>query len=204
MMNHNGASSGTNPDANSGGIQISFGTSEPIEVCENAGLLNLPSSRSEAKARAFDKRVETFFTDLIATELARESDRASSASHFGGLKIWLYDTHKPMALQRSGSPDFDSRDLEIISPVALSRLERIYVLDNGLSGEEYVVWKETCEALFEPLFHRFVAPQEPPEVLKDFMVMRFGEALSSKLYLYLEMKKNMFFNALVIQTQESV
>lgn len=189
--------------ANRLSIEISFGASEVLEVPENAGHLDFPSSHFETKARAAAERVETFFTDLIETELARESS-TSSVGSFGALKIWLYDTNKPRASQRSWSPDFGDQDLEISSPIALSRLERIYVLDCGLSGQEYVVWKETCEALFQPLFQRFIAPQEPPEVLKDFMVMRFGEALSSKLYLYLEMKKNMFFNALVIQTKESV
>lgn len=184
-------------------LQISFGASEVLEVPENTGYLEFPGNYPEAKARVFDRRVESFFTEMIATELARES-KASSFGSFNAIKIWLYDTNKPRTSQRYWSPEFNNQDLEIISPIALSRLERIYVLDSGLSGQEYTVWKETCKDLFQPLFKRFIAPQEPPEVLKEFMVMRFGEALSSKLYLYLEMKKNMFFNALVIQTQVSV
>ena len=179
-------------------LQMDFHASGAVKIPANMGYLDLPRKQLSFKERAFHMGIEDFFTDLIADELSREWHSVSNSS-LECIKVWLYNTDKPRGAQSYQVPSFSEQDLEICSHLALSKLKRIYVLDNGLSGHAYDAWKASCEALVKPLFNRFMAPHESPEVLDGFTVMRFGDSLSNKLYLPLKMPKNMFFDALVIQ-----
>lgn len=180
-------------------LPIDFHASGGVKIPANMGHLELPGKPSSFKQHVFHRGIESFFTDLIADELSRERHNVSNDS-LECIKIWLYNTEQPRHAQGYQVPNFDEQDLEIRSPLLSSKLERVYVLDNGLSGHAYDVWKASCEALVKPLFSRFISPQEPQEILNDFTVMRFGDSLSDKLYLSLAMQANMFFNALIIQT----
>lgn len=186
----------SNADRPSWGVDSDF--AEAIQLPPNSGLINLPDDSPGEGASSFRARLGTAFSELIADELSRELPLLPHAVS-QDVKVWLYNTGQPWALQDYEVPYFDRRDLEISSSVALSQLERIYVLSNGRSGQEYEDWKAACEAWLRPLFLRFIAPQDPPDVLNEFMVMRFGQMLSDKLYLGLNMQNNMRFNALVIQ-----
>ncbi|MEL6776654.1 MAG: hypothetical protein AAFO06_05310 [Cyanobacteria bacterium J06597_16] len=169
------------------------------EVLVESDYILWPGERLSRAGEVTSERIETFFMNLVTKELSREH-YCEYRERFKTLKIWLYATHLSSLPQLSQMPAVHPQDLNIEVPLVASELKHIYVLDSGLSGAEYDVWEESCRALFEPLFSRFVAPQHPPDILKQFMVMRFGDRLAKKLFLSLEMRKNMFFDALVIQT----
>lgn len=169
------------------------------EVLVDSDYILWPGERLSGAGEVTSERIEIFFMNLVTKELSREQHR-EYRERFGKLKIWLYATPLSSLPQLSQVPAVHPQDLKIEVPLAASELKHIYVLDSGLSGAEYDVWEASCRALFEPLFSRFVAPQHPPDILKQFMIMRFGDRLAKKLFLSLEMRKNMFFDALVIQT----
>jgi hypothetical protein len=114
-------------------------------------------------------------------------------------------------------PSLDEHDLEITSNVSSSKLEKIYVLDDQLTGTEYKQWAKTANDLFSPLFLKFSSPPEMPTELANHPLVKlidssplvqliesspFGRALgtfSQTLNPHSEMKQNLFFNALIIQ-----
>ena len=149
-----------------------------------------------------DKKVNDFFKKFIAEEIEK---RKSSIPYFqfDSLKVWLCDTAQCDTPVGYELPTLTDKALCFNSAIPGSELTRIQVLDNGFTGTDYDDWKAACETLFVPLFQRMVAPASPPDVLKEFMVMRFGVDLSQKLNLYLDMKKNIFFDALIVQIVEA-
>ena len=64
-------------------------------------------------------------------------------------------------------PELDKRDLKIQSNIPESNLKYIYVLDDELSGKEYQGWKKTSQNIFTPLFRKFVAAPELPQLPQD-------------------------------------
>ncbi|MEL6262852.1 MAG: hypothetical protein AAFQ40_12025 [Cyanobacteria bacterium J06623_5] len=180
-------------------LQVDFCSSDTTQALKKIELLGIPGERSEDGGYIVNEKVNRFFEELIAKELFRESAKLNQFP-VNTLKIWLYDTSILREEQDYYLPEVTAgKDLEILSPLSSSELERIFVIDKGFLDDEYERWKTFCEELVTPLFSRFVPPPDPPEILKEFLVMKFGEELSSKLDLYLSMRKNMFFNALIVQ-----
>ncbi|MDE5077715.1 MAG: hypothetical protein O4861_06055, partial [Trichodesmium sp. St16_bin4-tuft] len=110
----------------------------------------------------------------------------------------------------------DRRDLAIRCNVSDSKLERIYVLDNELTGQEYESWKRDAENLFNPLFKQFKAPPELPSFLTKESIdnnpliqffrtpifrtpIEVIDKINEGLDPYAKMKQNLFFDALIIQ-----
>ncbi|MEL6604464.1 MAG: hypothetical protein AAFP20_14700 [Cyanobacteria bacterium J06614_10] len=179
-------------------LQVDFCSSDATHSLQKIELLGIPGERSEDGGYVVNERVNRFFEELLAKELFRESIKLTQFP-VNTLKIWLYDTSISEEDRDYHLPEIKGKDLEINSPLSSSELERVFVIDKGFSGKDYEVWKSSCKELVTPLFSRFVPPPDPPEILKEFLVMKFGEELSSKLDLYLSMRKNMFFNALIVQ-----
>jgi hypothetical protein len=112
------------------------------------------------------------------------------------LTIWLYPTDEDSLGYQI--PTIDDRDLELKSNVE-SILKSIYILDNDLKGNEYRRWKKTSEDIFTPLFRKFV---DPPQLPSSFSFNPFGsfiESLDSRIDPYAKMKRELFFDALIIQ-----
>lgn len=174
------------------------------KMADKIQLLGLPGKPLENGSHSKNESVNDFFKDLIAKEIAQGKSELS-AFDFDSLEVWLHRTDCENVLtndQMSETydiPDLSQSVLTLKSPVSNSELSCIYVMDNGFSGEDYEAWKISCEALLIPLFKRFVSPNTPPDILKEFIVMRFGAVLARKLNLYLDMKNNIFFNALIIK-----
>ena len=122
---------------------------------------------------------------------------------FEYLKIWLYDLDVGDSKRGYDIPKLDEHDLKIKSTVSSSKLESIYVLDNGLNANAYVLWKKTVKELFSPLFINFVAPPTPSEEIANNPVFKliepFTDRLRDSLDPYGEIKQKLFFNALIIQ-----
>jgi hypothetical protein len=76
-------------------------------------------------------------------------------------------------------------------------------LDNGLSENEYILWKKTVKELFSPLFINFVAPPTPSEEVANNplfkLVESFTDPIRDNLDPYGKIKQNLFFNSLIIQ-----
>ncbi|MEO0769453.1 MAG: hypothetical protein AAFY72_08460 [Cyanobacteria bacterium J06649_4] len=179
-------------------FQTSYRSFSEAEGLNEIELLGIPGELQPNGEYIVNKEITGFFEDLIAKELFRGS-RKQTHYQFESLKVWLYDTTLKTELLGDKFPSLTEKTLRIDSPIEQSELICIYVVENDFLMDEYVVWKEACEQLLRPLFHRFVPPPDPPDVLKDFLVMRFGMDLTNKLDLYLSMRKNMFFNALIVQ-----
>jgi hypothetical protein len=93
---------------------------------------------------------------------------------------------KPKLINGYEIPDIDRRDLEIVSNFRISKLERIYVLDNELDDNKTKQWEEISKAIFVPLFGKFLVPQKTIPWLPELDV-------------YTSEKENMNFNALIVQ-----
>lgn len=164
-------------------------------------LLGVPGERQENGQFVVNQKVTNLFRELISKEVFSDV-YATCGCQFESIKVWLHDTSYPADLRETQFPKVTDKAYCIESPVQKSALTTICVLDNGLEADEYDAWKAACHKLYTPLFHRFVPPPAPPDVLKDFLEMRFGPDLAGKLTLYLDMQNNLFFDALIIQMQQ--
>lgn len=183
-------------------LQIGFRSSETGGRLQTIEMFGLPGERLKDGTYTVNEKTQRFFDDLIVRKIFRESRRVSDCD-FEYLKIWLYDTEISDNERGFAIPKLDHHDLEIQSNEQHSRLERIYILDNGLQGAEYERWKRICKDLFTPLFRGFIAPPEPPSRLGrnplGGYVVKFLDALTETVDEYAKKKQNLFFNALIIQ-----
>ena len=179
-------------------LEIGFRSPEPDGSLRTIELFGVPGQQLRSGECTVTKKTQQFFNDLIISKIFRESRRLHNCD-FQQLKIWLYDTEARNSESGYQLPTIDNRDLEIRSNVSASKLEIIYVLDNELTGQEYERWRKNVEDLFTPLFREFIAPPEPPSILADNPVVKMFEAMNDTIDWYSQMKKSLFFNALIIQ-----
>lgn len=183
-------------------LQIGFNSPESDGSLRTIEMFGVPGERLKNGKCVVSEKAQRFFDDLIVRRIFRESRRLPDCN-FEYLKIWLYDTEIGDDERGFVVPKVDSHDLDILSTVRSSRLERIYVLDNGLKGLEYERWKRTVEDLFVPLFSEFIAPPKPPSRLSDNpfvkLVTAMTEGVIGTVDEYSKMKQSLFFNALIIQ-----
>jgi hypothetical protein len=179
-------------------LQIGFRSPEREGSLRTIELFGIPGERLGNGEYIVSEKTQRFFDDLIVRKIFRDSRRLPSCD-FEHLKIWLYDIDVKDEERGYEIPRIDERDLKIRSDVGSSRLERIYVLDNELDGREYELWKKTAEALFIPLFSKFLTPPEPPDILRNIPLVKFAEEIAEKVDPYLKMRQSVFFNALIIQ-----
>jgi hypothetical protein len=188
-------------------LNIGLRSLDPDAILHSIEICGIPGTTTSAGQITVNPKVKQFFEDLITRVIFRQA-RQMPDCDFEYLKIWLFDTKTPLEERGYEVPQLDDRDLLIKSKVVSSKLEFIYVLDNLLKGNEYKQWRKTVYKLFDPLFMKFTTPPEPPSEISNnpwfqlFSKSPFGKGLETfnkTLDPYLELKQNLFFNALIIQ-----
>jgi hypothetical protein len=179
-------------------LQIGFRSSEREGSLRTIELFGVPGERLSNGEYTVSEKTRQFFDDLIVRKIFRDSRRLINCD-FEHLKIWLYDMSTKDGERGYEVPIIDDRDFAIRSNTSSSKLERIFILDNELTGHDYDTWRETAESLFNPLFGKFLTPPEPPDIFKNIPLVRFAEDVAEKLDPYLKMRQAVFFNALIIQ-----
>ena len=189
-------------------VQINFSSPEPESKLRTIELYGVPAQFKDGQYTV-NKKIQQFFKDLILRDLFQNS--LDLACDFARLKIWLYDEKGKYEKLEYEIPMIDNRYLLIQSKNPMSKLKKIYVLDNELEGKKYEYWKENSEKLFKPLFGNFIAPLERPEIVgnameSDNLLPKFlsyfaktMESMAKDIDPYAELKQNLFFNALIIQ-----
>lgn len=179
-------------------LQIGFRSSEKTGTLKTIELFGVPGERLRNGEYIVSEKTQHFFDDLIVRKIFRDSRRLSYCD-FEYLKVWLYDTNESNENRGYEIPQIDERDLVIRSNINASSLERIYVLDNELTGREKEEWVKTSEDLFTPLFNKFITPPEPPDIFGNNPITNFVKGVAETVDPYLKMKQAIFFNALIIQ-----
>ena len=183
-------------------LQVGFRSPEQEGSLRTIEIFGIPGEKLKRDDYVVTDKSKSFFDDLIVRKLFRKS-RFLTDCDFEYLKIWLYNLDVDDSKRGYDVPKLDERDLKIKSSVSSSKLEYIYVLDNGLSGNDYTLWKRTVKDLFTPLFIGFVAPPTAPEEVVNNplfkLVESFTDPLRDSLDPYGKIKQKLFFNALIIQ-----
>lgn len=183
-------------------LQVGFRSPEAKGSLRTIEILGIPGTKLRNGEYVVTDKTKSFFDDLIVRKLFQRS-RFLPDCDFEYLKIWLYDLDVGDSKRGYDIPKLDEHDLKIKSTVSSSKLESIYVLDNGLNANAYVLWKKTVKELFSPLFINFVAPPTPSEEIANNPVFKliepFTDRLRDSLDPYGEIKQKLFFNALIIQ-----
>lgn len=177
---------------------VGFRSSEPDGTLKIIEVFGLPGQRNKNDQIVVTSKTQSFFDNLIVRKIFRQSRRIRNCN-FEKLLIWLYDTEIKNQDRGYDIPDIDERDLVIRSNVRYSNLEKIYVLDNNLKGDEYQEWQSIAEELFTPLFSGFIAPPEAPEIITENPFFKAIGSLIEPLDPYGKMKQNLLFNSLIIQ-----
>lgn len=179
-------------------LQIGFNASERTGSLQTIELIGMPGEKLANGECVISPKTQHFFDDLIVKPIFAESRRLRNCN-FGYLKIWLYDPDTRDNQRGYEVPKIDNQDLKISSNITDSELVNIYVLDNGLKGEEYKQWEQTAEILFSPLFRKFVAPPSLPDAFNENPLFKFIDSVVNTVDKYGEMKRSLFFNNLIIQ-----
>lgn len=188
-------------------LDIELRSPDPNTILNSIEICGIPGTYTSTGQLIVHPQIQQFFDDLIARVVFRQARQIPDCD-FEYLKIWLFDTETPPEERGYEVPQLDDRDLLIKSKLGSSKLEFIYVLDNLLKGTEYKQWRKTVYQLFDPLFMKFTTPPEPPSEISNnpwfqlFSKSPFGKGLETfnkTLDPYLELKQNLFFNALIIQ-----
>ncbi|MEM6598647.1 MAG: hypothetical protein AAF635_10810 [Cyanobacteria bacterium P01_C01_bin.69] len=185
---------------NEGYLQIVFESENEEDNLRKIEIIGAPTEQSNSNGHSISETTHNFLETFVAQELFK-GNRTLSQYSFESLRLWMYDTQKPVDMQGFPLPNLEQVSFQIQSHLIASELKYISILDVGLFDNPKKLWKTGCEELLKPMFSRFIAPPEPPGILKDFLVMRFGAQLSNKLDLYLSMRQNMHFDALIIEAK---
>jgi len=181
-------------------LPIVFKSQKEEDNLKSIEIFGVPAERLQNDECYISENAKNFLNDCVAEGLFT-ANRTLSQYSFESLKIWLYNTSKPQDSQGYPCPSRGQIAIELPSHLEASELTSISIVDIGLSGKPYQLWESGCEELFKPMFSRFIAPPDPPDVLKEFLQMRFGTRLSTRLDLYLSMRKNMYFDALIVEAK---
>lgn len=186
-------------------LQIGFNASDREGSLRTIEIIGIPGEKLANGECVVSQKAQHFFDDLIVKPLFTESRRLRNCN-FRYLKIWAYHPDIKDSERGYDVPKLDRRDLKIDSNVSSSGLKTIYILDNGLKGEEYRQWKQTAEDLFSPVFRKFIALPKPPEISGSNLFSRLIEtaldsvdSVMSSVDKYGEMKRSLFFDTLIIQ-----
>lgn len=181
-------------------LPIVFSSPKEEDNLKKIEIFGASAKHSKSGGYQVSEHSRNFLHDCIAKALFKEN-RSLSKYSFESLKIWLYDTQTPLESQGYSIPDSHKTAFKLHSHLEASELKYISIMDVGLLGNQQKLWTTGCEELLKPMFSRFIAPPDPPAVLKDFLAIRFGTELSTRLDLYLSMRKNMWFDALIIEAK---
>ncbi len=181
-------------------LQINLESQQEEDSLRTIDVFGVPSERSKSGEYEVSEQIYGFFELFVAKELFK-TNRTLSQYSFESVKIWLYDTRESREAQGYTVPSADLETIRISSEVKDSELKYISVLDAGLTETQRPTWETGCKELLTPLFQRFISPEEPPAILHEFLQMRLGVKLANKLDLYFNMRKNMCFDALIVQAK---
>lgn len=180
-------------------LEIGFRSASSKGTLQTIELIGVPGERLASGGYAVSDKARLFFDDLIVRTLFRKS-RFVPECDFCTLKIWLYDTETPDEERGYEMPKIDEKDLCFRLKNSASKLERIYVLDNELEGEEFRIWKEVCKEIFGSLFTNFIAPPEPPDMIADNLLFKplvqIIDNFTDTFDRYGQMKRTLFFYCL--------
>ncbi|MFB2919892.1 hypothetical protein [Aerosakkonema funiforme] len=176
-------------------LNVSLESSHPDSNLKQMDIIGIPGQTKKGQYILTDA-MSCFFDDTIGRPIFAAS-RQIPKLDWQKLTIWLYPTDEDYLEYKV--PTIDDRDLEIESNISESKLKLIYVLDNDLRGNEYRRWKNHAEAIFMPLFKRFVAPPQLPSSFPFNPFGSFIDALDSRIDPYAKTKRELFFDALIIQ-----
>ena len=183
-------------------LQVGFRSPEQAGSLRTIEIFGIPGEKLQRGDYVVTDKSKKFFDDLIVRKPFRKS-RLLPDCNFEYLKIWLCDLDVDNSKRGYDIPKVDKNDLKIKSTVRSSNLEYIYILDNGLSGNDYTLWEQTVKDLFSILFIGFVPPPTAPEELANNPFVKLVESLTDpirdNLDPYGKIKQNLFFNALIIQ-----
>lgn len=174
-------------------LSATYESSHRDSILKQIQIIGIPGKNQNGQYVLSDLMYR-FFDDTITRPIFTQS-RYTPNLDWEKLKIWLLVTDEDDDSEYQ-IPELDNRDLKIESNIRESNLNCIYILDDELSGNEYRRWKKTAKNIFTPLFGKFVAPPELPQL--PFNVP-FLESLDSRLDPYAKMKRELFFDGLIIQ-----
>ncbi len=175
-------------------LSATYESSRPDSILKQMQIIGIPGKNQNGQYVLSDLMYR-FFDDTIARPIFAQSRQIPNLD-WEKLKIWLFATDEDDDSVEYQIPELDNRDLKIESNIRESNLNCIYVLDDELSGNEYRRWNKTAKTLFTPLFGKFVAAPELPQLPFN---LPFLESLDSRLDPYAKMKRELFFDGLIIQ-----
>ena len=114
-------------------LQVGFRSPEAKGSLRTIEILGIPGTKLRNGEYVVTDKTKSFFDDLIVRKLFQRS-RFLPDCDFEYLKIWLYDLDVGDSKRGYDIPKLDEHDLKIKSTVSSSKLESIYVLDNGLNA----------------------------------------------------------------------
>ena len=176
-------------------LNLTLESDHPDSKLKQMDIIGVPGQNQNGKNILSDT-VFCFLDDTIGRPIFAAS-RQIPKLDWQKLTVWLCATDEDSLGYQV--PTIDDRDLEMKSNIPESNLKLIYVLDNDLKGNEYRRWKKTSEDIFTPLFKKFVPPPQLPSSFSFNPFGSFIESLDSRIDPYAKMKRELFFDALIIQ-----
>jgi hypothetical protein len=176
-------------------LNVTLESDHPDSKLKQMDIIGVPGQNQNGKNILSDA-MSCFFDDTIGRPIFAASRQIPNLG-WQKLTIWLYPTDEDSLGYQV--PTIDDRDLELKSNLRESNLKLIYLLDNDLKGNEYRRWKKTSEDIFTPLFRKFVPPPQLPSSFSFNPFGSFIESLDSRIDPYAKMKRELFFDALIIQ-----
>lgn len=176
-------------------LKVTLESDHPDSKLNQIEIIGIPGQSQNGKNILSDA-VFCFLDDTIGRPIFAAS-RQIPKLDWQKLTVWLYPTDKDSLGYQV--PTIDDRDLELKSNVRESNLKLIYVLDNDLKGNEYRRWKNDAKAIFTTIFKNFVPPPQLPSSFSFNPFGSFIESLDSRIDPYAKMKRELFFDALIIQ-----
>ena len=183
-------------------LSVGFRSSVPDGNLRTIELIGVPGQKMNDGQSVISDKAKQFFDNTLIRKVFSES-RHIPECEFEFIKIWLDGPE--LRKREYDIPEIQSPpDYEIQCNIPSSRLKSIYVLrDNKLVGNEGQRWKKTVDQIFTPLFREFMAPPEISESLSNNPLARLVgslvDSVVSPLDQYAKMKKNLFFDTLIVQ-----
>ncbi len=180
-------------------LSVVFQSSHSDGNLRTIELIGIPGQRTGNGECVVSDKAKRFFDDTIVRRIFSESRRMKDCD-FEFLKIWL---DSPGLRRRS---DYDipavkmPPDYEIRSDIASSSLKSVFILlDDRVEGDEGKRWERDVEKIFSPLFSKFIPPPEMSESIENSFFGRIIDTVTSSADKYAQMKKNLFFDSLIVQ-----
>ncbi len=158
-------------------LNVTLESDHPDSKLKQMDIIGVPGQNQNGKNILSDT-VFGFLDDTIGRPIFAASRQIPNLD-WQKLTIWLYPTDEDSLGYQI--PTIDDRDLELKSNV------------------ESILKSITSEDIFTPLFRKFV---DPPQLPSSFSFNPFGsfiESLDSRIDPYAKMKRELFFDALIIQ-----